>query len=150
MLLQAKKLIFAHLVMLRLIRCPTFLALCLDRQRGQLRTASLQPARRWELANLGAHPNNHFLKQLSNHQRVDMFNNMFNLYLTGRFCKQDGVSRELWMEDPRPLAELLTKDGQWYDNHFRRVSKLLSALLRHSDDPQIRLLRKTGFRATLS
>ena len=46
------------------------------------------------------------------------------------------------MENPRPLTELLTHDGQWYDTHFRRVSKMLTALLRHCDDPQIYLLRK--------
>ena len=91
---------------------------------------------------LGAHLNRHFLKHLSNYQRMDMFKTMFNLYLSGRFFKQHAVSREFWMEDPRPLTELLTNDGQWYDTHFRRVSKVLKSLLRHSDDPQIRLLRR--------
>ena len=46
------------------------------------------------------------------------------------------------MEDPRPLTELLTKDGQWHDTHFRGVSRMLTALLPHSKDPQIRLLRR--------
>ena len=29
---------------------------------------------------------------------------------------------------PRPLTALLTKDGQWYDAHFRRVSKMHHAV----------------------
>ena len=91
---------------------------------------------------LGAHPSSHFLKQLSNYQRMDMFNTMFNLYLNGRFFKQESVRNEFWMEDPRPLTQLLTHDGHWYDAYFRRASKMITMLLRHSDDRQIRLLRR--------
>ena len=50
--------------------------------------------------------------------------------------------RILDAEDPTALTELLTNDGQWCDQHFRRVSKMLTMLLRHSDDQQIRLLRR--------
>ena len=91
---------------------------------------------------LGAHPNSHFLKQMSNYQRMDMFNTMFNFYLNGRFFKQESAHNELGMEDPRALTELLTHGGHWYDAHFRRVSKMITMLLRHSDDRHIRLLRK--------
>ena len=106
---------------------------------GQL---GCEPSEGGQSKEIGAHPNSHFLKHVCNYQRMDMFNTMFDLYLSGRFFKQDAVSQELWMEDPRPLTELLTKDGQWYDTHFCRVSKMLTALLRRSDDPQMRLLRR--------
>ena len=89
--------------------------------------------------NLGAHPNSHFLKQLSNHQRMDMFNNMFNLYLTGRFFKQDALSKDGRSEATHRVAD---QGWQRYDTHFRRASKMITMLLRHSDGPQIRLLRR--------
>ena len=91
---------------------------------------------------LGAHPNSHFLKQMADYQRMDMFNNMFSLYSNGRFFRQKAVRDDVWMEAPMTLTELLTNDGQWYDQHFRRVSKMLTMLLRHSDDQQMRLLRR--------
>ena len=96
-------------------------------------TMDNKTARRQEVGNpknLGAHPHSHFLKNLSRYHRMGMFNTMFNLYMTGRFFKQDSVSQEFWMDYPRPLTELLTKDGQWYDSHFRGVSKMITALLR--------------------
>ena len=99
--------------------------------------------------NFGAHPNSHFLKTLPNYQRMDMFNTMFNLYLSGRFFEQDTVSQEFWMEDPRPLTELLTRDGQWYDSHFRGVSNMLTALFLRSDNPHIRLLRRNGIQGDI-
>ena len=65
---------------------------------------------------------------------MDMFNGMFSLYLNGRFFKQKSVREEFWAEDPTPLTELLVKDGQWYDQYFRMVSKMITMLLRHNND----------------
>ena len=39
-------------------------------------------------SNLGAIPRSYFLKTMPDLQRMDMFNGMFNLYLSGRFFKQ--------------------------------------------------------------
>ena len=80
-------------------------------------TLANQTLRRQQVGNpklLGAHPNSHFLKAMPKYQRVDMFNTMFNMYLSGRFFKQDAVSKEYWMEveDIRPLTKLLTEDRQ--------------------------------------
>ena len=92
---------------------------------------------------LGAHPNSHFLRTMQKYLRMDMFNTMFNLYLSGRFFQQDSASKDFWMEDPRPLTKLLNEDRQWYDSHFLGLSKMLTGLLRHSNDDQIRLLRRS-------
>ena len=85
------------------------------------------------------------MKTMAKYQRVDVFNTMFNLYLSGRFFQQDSVSEDFWMEDPRPLTKLLTEDRQWYDSHFLGLSKMLTAPLHHSNDDQIRLLRSVSF-----
>ena len=92
---------------------------------------------------LGAIPRSYFLKQMRDFQRMDMFNGIFSLYLNGRLFKQKSVRDEFWTEDPTTLTELLTKDGQWYDQHFRKVPKMITMLLRHSDDQQIRFLRRS-------
>ena len=91
---------------------------------------------------LGANPRSYFLKTMHDYQRMDMFNGMFSLYLNGRFFKQKSMRDEFWTEDPTALTELLTKDGQWYDQCLRKVSKMITMLLRHSDDQQIRFLRR--------
>ena len=90
---------------------------------------------------LGANPRSYFLKQMPDYQRMDVFNGMFSLYLNDRLFKQKSVREEFWAEDPTALTELLVKDGQWYDQHFRKVSKMIT-MLRRSDDQQIRLLRR--------
>ena len=79
---------------------------------------------------------------MPNLQRMDMFNGTFSLYLNGRFFQQKSVREEFWAEDPTALTELLVKDGQWYEQHFRKVSKMITMLLRHNNDQQIRSLRR--------
>ena len=44
---------------------------------------------------------------------------------------------KFWAEDPTALTELLVKDVQWYEQHFRKVSKMFTMLLRHGNDQQI-------------
>ena len=73
---------------------------------------------------------------------MDMFNSMFSLYVNGRFFQQRTVKEEFWTEDSTALAELLVKDTQWYEQHFRKVSKMITMLLRHSNDEQLRNLRR--------
>ena len=83
---------------------------------------------------LGANPNSYFLK--------DMFNGMFSLYMIGRFFQQRKAKEEFWTEDPTALTQLLVNDVQWYEQHFRKVSKMLTMLLHHSNDQQLRHLRR--------
>ena len=98
---------------------------------------------------LGAHPNSQFLRSMLKYQRTDMLNTMLDLYLNGRFFQQDSVSRESWMEDPRPLAKLLIEDRQWYDSHFLGLSKMLTSVLRHDNDDQICRLRRNHFQGNV-
>ena len=52
------------------------------------------------------------------------------------------MKEEFWTEDPTALTELLVKDVQWYEQHFRKTSKMLTMLLRHGNDQQLRNLRR--------
>ena len=55
-----------------------------------------QTLRRQKVGNpklFGAYPNSHFLKTMPKFQRMDMFNTMFNLYLSGRYFQQDSVNK---------------------------------------------------------
>ena len=90
----------------------------------------------------GGNPGSYFLKSLPNLQRMDTFNGMISLYVNGRLFQQKSVREEFWTEDPTTLTELLVKDGQWYEQHFRKVSKMTTTLLRHSSDEQFRNLRR--------
>ena len=92
---------------------------------------------------LGANPSSYFLKSVPNLQRMDMFNGTFSLYLNGRFFHQKAVREEFWTEDPTALTELLVKDSQWYEQRFRKVSKMITMLLRHNNDQQLRSLRRS-------
>ena len=73
---------------------------------------------------------------------MDMFNSMFSLYMSGRFFRQKDVEEEFWTEDPTALTELLVSDVQWYEQHFRKASKMLTMLLRHDNSQQLRNLRR--------
>ena len=53
----------------------------------------------------------------------------------GRFFQQKSVREEFW-------TELLVKDSQWYELHFRKVSRMITMLLRHTNEEQLRNLRK--------
>ena len=92
---------------------------------------------------LGANPNSHCLKSIPICQCMDMFNGMFSLYMNGRFFQPKAVKEEFWTEDPTALTELLVRDVQWYEQHFRKVSKMITMLLRHSNDGQLRSLRRS-------
>ena len=84
---------------------------------------------------LGANPNNYFLnflKSVPNLKRMDMFNGMFSLYLNGRFFKQRAVQEEFWTEDPKHSQRRLS----------RAVSSMITMLLRHNNDQQIRSFRR--------
>ena len=72
---------------------------------------------------LGANPNSYFLKSIQIHKRMDMFNGLFSLYMNGRFFLQKDVTEEFWTENPTALTELLIKDVQWCEQHFRKVSR---------------------------
>ena len=67
---------------------------------------------------------------------------IFSLYLSGRFFRQKDVKQEFWTEDPTALTELLVTDVQWYEQHFRKTSKMLTSLLRHDNSPQLRSIRR--------
>ena len=75
---------------------------------------------------LGANPNSYFLVDHPNENRMDMFNGFFNLYMNGRFFRQKDVANDFWAEDPTALTELLVTDSQWYEQYFRRTSKMLT------------------------
>ena len=99
---------------------------------------------------LGANPSSYLLKSVPNLKRMDMFNGMFSLYLNGRFFQQRAVQEELWTEDPTTLTEVLVKDSQWYEQHFRKVSKMITMLLRHNSDQQIRSLRRNRIQGDIA
>ena len=42
----------------------------------------------------------------------------------------------------RILDRRSNKDSQWYEQHFRKVSKMITMLLRHNNDQEIRSLRR--------
>ena len=90
---------------------------------------------------LGANPNSYSLRNVEIPNRMDMFNSMFNLYMNGRF-RQKEVKEEFWAEDPTALTELLVKDVLWYEQYFRKTSKMLTMLLRHDNSQQLRNLRR--------
>ena len=73
---------------------------------------------------------------------MDVFNGIIGLYPNGRFFQQAAVNKDFWAEDPRPLTDLLTEDRQWCDSQFLKMSKKLKSLLRHSNDEEIRSLRR--------
>ena len=52
------------------------------------------------------------------------------------------MKKEFWTEDPTALTELLVTDVQWYEQHFRKTSKMLTSLLRHDNSPQLRHIRR--------
>ena len=89
---------------------------------------------------LGANPNSYFLRDHDITNRMDMFNGMFSLYMSCRFFNQKDVKKEFWTEDPTSLTELLVTDVQWYEQYFRKVSKMFTMLLRHDNSPQLRSL----------
>ena len=98
---------------------------------------------------LGASPNSYFLKDIGNYRRMDMFNGMFSLYMNGRFFRQKDVKEEFWTEDPTALTELLVNDVQWYEQYVRKVSKMITMLLRHDNSQQLRNLRRNRIQVTL-
>ena len=87
---------------------------------------------------LGANPRSYFLGDHDDVNRIDMFNDVFSLYMNGRFFRQKDVNREFWAEDPTALTELLVTDTQWYEQYFRSTPKMLTSLLRHhNNSPEI-------------
>ena len=62
--------------------------------------------------------------------------------MNGRFFRQKDVKEEFWTEDPTALTELLVNDVQWCEQHFRKLSNMLTMLLHHSNDQQLRNLRR--------
>ena len=75
---------------------------------------------------------------------------MFSLYMNGRFFQQREVKEEFWTEDPIALTKLLVTDVQWYEQHFRKTSKMLTMLLRHSNDQQLRNLRRNRIQGDIA
>ena len=73
---------------------------------------------------LGANPSSYFLRDIPA-VRMDMFNGFINLYNNGRFFRQKQVSEGFWAEDPTALTELLVRDSQWYEQHFRVLPSAL-------------------------
>ena len=53
------------------------------------------------------------------------------------------MSEGFWAEDPTALTELLVRDSQWYEQHFRGASKRLTALLRHCNTYEFQRIRRT-------
>ena len=86
---------------------------------------------------LGANPHSYFLGDHADVNRMDMFNGFFSLYMNGRFFRQKDVNEDFWAEDPAALSGLLVTDTQWYEQYFRRTSKMLTRLLRHNNSPEI-------------
>ena len=91
---------------------------------------------------LGAHPNSYFLRDHDIVNRMDMFNGIFSLCMNGRFFRQKDVKQELWTEDPTALTVLLVTNVQWYEQYFRKTSKMFTMLLRHDNSPQLRNIRR--------
>ena len=52
------------------------------------------------------------------------------------------MKEELWTADPTALTELLVNNVQWCEQYFRKVSKMLTMLLRHDNSQQLRNLRR--------
>ena len=82
--------------------------------------------------------------------RMDMFNGIFSLYMNGRFFRQQDVKKEFWTEDPTALTELLVTDVQWYEQYFRKTSKMFTTLLRHDNSPQLRTLRQNRIQGDIT
>ena len=99
---------------------------------------------------LGAHPGSYFLRDHPDVNRMDMFNGVFSLYINGRFFRQKELQKEFWTEDPTALTELLVTDVQWYEQYFRRTSKMLTSLLRHDNSEQIRNLRRNRIQGDIA
>ena len=91
---------------------------------------------------LGANPNSYFLRDHNINNRMSMFNDIFSLYMNGRFFRQKEMKKEFWTEDPTALTELLVTDVQWYERHFRKTSKMFTMLLRHDNSPQLQGIRR--------
>ena len=72
---------------------------------------------------------------------MDMFNGFFSLYMNGRFFRQKDVAKDLWAEDPTALTELLVTDNQWYEQYFRKTSKMLTSLLHHNKSLEFQRVR---------
>ena len=84
----------------------------------------------------------YFLGDHADVNRMDVFNGFFSLYMNGRFFRLKDVTKDFWAEDPTALTELLVTDTQWYEQYFRRTSKMLTSLLRHNNSPEILRLRR--------
>ena len=99
---------------------------------------------------LGANPNSYFLRDVPLVSRMDMFNGFINLYNNGRFFRQKAAAEDYWTEDPTALTELLVTDSQWYEQHFRGVSKCLTALLRHNNSYEFQRIRRNRFQGDIA
>ena len=91
---------------------------------------------------LGANPNNYFLGDHPDVNRMDLFNGFFGLYMNGRFFRQKDVNKGFWMEDPTALTELLVTDTQWYEQYFRSTSKTFTSILRHNNSLELQRIRR--------
>ena len=91
---------------------------------------------------LGANPDSYFLGDHPKENRMDMFNGFINLYMNGQFFRQRDVAQDFWAEDPTALTELLVSDSQWYEQHFRSTSKMLTSLLRHNNSLEFQRIRR--------
>ena len=81
---------------------------------------------------------------------MDMLNGIFSLYMNGRFFRQKDVNRDFWTEDPTALTELLVTDTQWYEQYFRKTSKMLTSLLRHNNSPELLRLRRNRIQGDIA
>ena len=99
---------------------------------------------------LGANPNSYFLRDHDITNRMDTFNGIFSLYMNGRFFRQKDVKKEFWTEDPTALTELLVTDVQWFEQYFRKTSKMFTMLLRHDNIPQLRNLRRNRIQGDIA
>ena len=100
---------------------------------------------------LGANPGSYFLRSVPNLQRM------------GRVQWHDQPLRE-WPVFPAEVSArrildrrsnsthrvACLKDIQWYKQHFRKVSKMISMLLRHSNDEQFRNLRRNRIQGDIA
>ena len=77
---------------------------------------------------------------MTDYQRMEMFNGMLSPFLQAEVGERRLLDRR--PNSPHRVADHGWMDGQWYDQHLRKVSKMLTMLLHHSDDQQIRLLRR--------
>ena len=99
---------------------------------------------------LGANPNSYFLGDHDDVNRMDMFNGIFSLYMNGRFFRQKDVNKDFWTEDPTALTELLVTDTQWYEQYFRKTSKMLTSLLRHNNSPELQHIRRNRIQGDIA